>query len=350
MGNVALVIETFLRSLIWLVIPGKRGREILMLRKELQVLKRQVKKPRFTAGDRLLFVALLKLSRPVIHRLITIKPATVLKWHRQLVARKWNFSTRRVGRPPVDGKICLLVIEMKRNNRRWGARRIKGELRKIGITLSKSSIRNILNDAGYPPSARNFEETWIPFLKSHAKRVFACDFVTVETAFLKRIYIFAIIEVNTREIVTAAVTKNPTAIWLEQVFRSCFMCREILPDFIVSDRDGVFGDWLGTFLQDCYGIRLFRTPARCPNCNAFIERWNRTIREELLDHRIFFGRRDLQRVLNEYVAYYNERRPHQSLDLNAPNRKFDTNISFDKKRIRRTRIVDGLVVDYQLAS
>ena len=119
---------------------------------------------------------------------------------------------------------------MKHNNRRWGARRIKGELRKLGITLSKSSIRNILNNAGYPPSARNLEETWPPFLKSHARRVFACDFITVETAFLKRIYILAIIDINTREIVAAAVTKTPTAVWLEQVFRSYLMCRETLPD------------------------------------------------------------------------------------------------------------------------
>ncbi len=321
-----------------------------MLRKELQVLKRHVKKPQFTNSDRLLFVSLLRQRWCVIQRMVTIKPATVLKWHRQLQRRKWNFNQRRLGRPPVDGKIRLLVIEMKRNNPRWGARRIKGELRKIGITLSKSSVCNILNDSSFPPSARKFDETWIPFLKSHAKRAFACDFITVETAFLRRLYIFALLDINTREIVAARVTRNPTANWLEQAFRTCFLCREVLPDFIVSDRDGIFGDWLGRFLLDCYGIRLYRTPPRSPNCNAFIERWNRTIREELLDRRIFFGRRDLQQVVDEYAAYYNERRPHQSLDLNAPIQKFDSKINFDSEKICRNRIVDGLVLDYRLAA
>ncbi len=122
------------------------------------------------------------------------------------------------------------------------------------------------------------------------------------------------------------------------------MGREALPDFIVSDRDTIFGDWLGKFLQDCYGIRLYRAPPRMPNYNAHIERWNRTMREELLDRRIFFGRLDLQRVLSDYIAYYNERRPHQSLLLNAPRREFDTKIIFDSDKVRRNRIVD-----YQLA-
>ena len=156
-----------------------------MLRKELQVLKRHVKKPQFTNSDRLLFVSLLR--------------------------QRWCVSQRRLGRPPVDEKIRLLVIEMKRNNPHWGARRIKGELRKIGITLSKSSVCNILNDSDFPPSTRKFDETWIPFLKSHAKRAFACDFITVETAFLRRLYIFALLDINTREIIAARVTRNPTA-------------------------------------------------------------------------------------------------------------------------------------------
>lgn len=100
--------------------------------------------------------------------------------------------------------------------------------------------------------------------------------------------------------------------------------------------------------MDCYGIRLHRTPPRSPNCNAFIERWNRIICEELLDGRIFFGRRDLQQVVDENVAYLNERRPHQSVDLNAPLQKFDSKLKFDSKKIRRNRIVIGLVLDYRI--
>ena len=349
LGNVSIIIVALLRSFIGVLFPTKRGQEILMLRKELQILGRQVKKPRLTSNDRLMFVALLQQRPGVIMRLVTIKPSTVLTWHRRLIARKWNYGNRAVGRPPVDDEVRMLVAEMKRNNPRWGARRIKGELRKLGKLLSKSTILNILNDSGYPPSGRKFEETWIPFLKSHAKRVFACDFITVETAFLQTLYVFAIIDVQTREIVHTAVTGRPTAIWLEQVFRSSFTLRKVMPDFIVSDRDGIFGDWLGKFLKDCYDIRLYRTPPRTPNCNAFIERWNGTLRRELLDRRIFFGRRDLQKVLDEYVAYYNGKRPHQSLGLNAPTSILGTNSQFDESKIRRERIVDGLIVDYSLA-
>ncbi len=132
-----------------------------------------------------------------------------------------------------------------------------------------------------------------------------------------------------------------TANWLEQAFRTCFLWREVLPDFIVSDRDGIFGDWLGRCLLDCYGIRLYRTPPRSLNCNAFIEAWNGTIREELLDRRIFFGRRDLQRVVNEYVAYYNERRHHQSLDLNTPIQKL---IPKSILTVKRSAEIESLMV------
>ena len=118
---------------------------------------------------------------------------------------------------------------MKRNNPRWGARRIKGELRKIGITLSKSSICNILNDSDFPPSTRKFDETWIRFLKSHAKRAFACDFITVETAFLRRLYIFALLDINTREIVAARVTENLLRIGLNKPFAPVFFAGKFFP-------------------------------------------------------------------------------------------------------------------------
>ena len=144
-----------------------------MLRKELQVLKRHVKKPQFTSSDRLLFVSFLRHQQCVIQRMVTIKPATVLQWHRQLQRRKWKFSQQRSGRPPVDEKIQKLVIEMKRNNPRWRARRIKGELRKIDITLSKSSICTLLNGSYFPPSAPKFDETWIPFLNIPA--IYHCE-------------------------------------------------------------------------------------------------------------------------------------------------------------------------------
>jgi putative transposase len=206
-----------------------------------------------------------------------------------------------------------------------------------------------LRDAGYPGGRRCQEQSWYRFLKSHGRRIFACDFLTVETAFLQRLYVFSLMDTSTREIIAIAVTKNPTSNWLETILRNAFIILEDYPAFLVSDRDGIYGEWFGKFLKDCYGITLYRTPPRTPNCNTVVERWNRTLRIELLDHRIIFGQRDLRRLLQEYVQYYNKSRPHQSLDQDSPCKKHG-NIDFERSKIRRKRVVDGLFVDYSIAA
>jgi len=239
---------------------------------------------------------------------------------------------------------------MKGANRRWGCRKIQGELAKVGIKLSKSSIAVILKSGGYPPNSRKSEETWLSFLKSHTSRYFACDFLTVETAFLKRLYVFVIMDVTNREIVAFNITSNPIASWLENFVRSSFMDLENLPNCMVSDRDGVYGEWFGAFLKDSYDMRLYRTPPKCPNCNAFIERWNRTLREELLDHRIVFGRRDLYKLIDEYVHYYHFQRPHQSLNQDSSLRTHKRVPQKILPNIRRQKVVDGLVTNFELAS
>ena len=156
-------------------------------------------------------------------------------------------------------------------------------------------------------------------------------------------------DTSTRQIISVAVTRNPTAEWLENVLRNTRMDIKDYPKFIVSDRDGIYGEWLGTFLKNCFDITLYRTPPGMPNCNAFIERWNRSVREELLDHRIVFGERDLRSLLKEYVEYFNQNRPHQSLDQDSPCKKHGK-IDFDRSKIRRERLVDGLIVDYSIAA
>jgi len=156
-------------------------------------------------------------------------------------------------------------------------------------------------------------------------------------------------DTSTRQIISVAVTKHPTAVWLENVLRNALMDIKDCPKFIVSDRDGIYGEWLGTFLKDCYDITLYRTPPCMPNCNAFIERGNRSVREELLDHRIFFGERDLSCLLKDYVEYFNQNQPHQSLDQDSPCKKH-SKIDFDRSKIRRERLVDRLIVDYSIAA
>lgn len=146
-----------------------------------------------------------------------------------------------------------------------------------------------------------------------------------------------------------AVTKNPTAVWHETVVRNVFMHRGDFPKFMVSDRDGIYGEWLCIFLSDCYDIALYRTPPRMPNCNAYIERWNSRVREELLDHKIIFREGDLRRLLREYVDYFNQSRPHQSLGQDLPCRQHGV-VGFERSKVPRKRLVDGLIVSYSTAA
>jgi transposase InsO family protein len=346
--NVIVIFEVLIRHFIWLMMPARRTQEILMLRKELQVLKRGTKRPKLTSSDRLFFVSLLRLNERVVANIVTISPNTVLAWHRKLAARRWTVRQKSLGRPVTEDEVRNLVIEMKTNNPRWGARRIVGELRKLGKSISKSTVLNILKASGLPSGGPRQDQSWYRFLRSHGQRFFACDFLTVDTAFLRPLYVFALMDTSNRQIISIAVTKNPTAVWLETVVRNAFMDMGDTPKFMVSDRDGIYGAWFGKFLSDCYDITLYRTPPRTPNCNAYIERWNRTVREELLDHRIIFGERDLRRLLREYVDYFNQARPHQSLGQDSPCRQHGV-VGFERSKVRRQRLVDGLIVSYSMA-
>jgi putative transposase len=234
-------------------------------------------------------------------------------------------------------------------HRKLAARRIVGELRKLGKIISKSTVLNILKESDFRDRIRRQDQSWYRFLRSHGTRFFACDFLTVDTAFLKYIYVFALMDIITRQIISVAVTRHPTAVWLENVLRNALMDIKDFPKFIVSDRDGIYGEWLGAFLKDCYGITQYQTPPGMPNCNAFIERWNRSVREELLDSRIVFGELGLRSLLKECVEYFNQNRPHQSLEQDSPCKKHGE-IDFDRTKIQRERLVDGLIVDYSIAA
>jgi len=197
-----------------------------------------------------------------------------------------------------------LVIEIKTENRWWGYLKIKGELQKLGIKLSKGSIANILKDGGFDPAKIKRGPTCLEFLRLQSPRYFACDFFTVETLNLKTLYVFFIIDVASRELVHLAVTKNPNQIWLENVFRSAFMGRDDLPKYLVSDRDGIFRNWLSEFLMTCSDITLYRTPPRSPNCNSFAERFVLSTRNEITDRMIIYSEGHLREVFSEYADYF----------------------------------------------
>jgi putative transposase len=294
--------------------------EIAVLRHQLEVLRRQVKRPELRPADRA-FLAV--LSRALPRRrwsIFLVTPDTILRWHRRLVARKWAQPCRRGGRPPLDDHLVALILRLARENPRWGYRRIQGELKKLGIRVAATTIRAVLLGNGLGPAPRRASVTWRAFLRAQASGIIATDFFTVETVRLKTLYVLFFIELHTRQVRLAGVTRRPNGPWVVQRARGLSMERPegmTTPRFLIRDRDSkftrVFDD---VFASD--GTRVIMTPVQAPNANAFAERWVRAVRQECLDWVLIWGRRHLERVLDEYVRHYNDERPHRSLALRPP--------------------------------
>ena len=284
------------------------------------MLRRQVKRPEFRPADRA-FLAVLSRALPRARwSSFLVTPDTILRWHRRLVTRKWTQPCRRGGRPPLDDHLVALILRLARENPRWGYRRIQGELKKLGIGVSATTIRTVLLGNGLRPAPRRASVTWRAFLRAQASGIIATDFVTVETLRLKTLYVLFFIELHTRQIQLAGVTRRPNGPWVVQRGTGAIDGAARGHDHasvLIRDRDSkftrVFDD---VFASD--GTRVIMTPVQAPNANAFAERWVRTVRLECLDWVLFWGRRHLERVLDEYVRHYNGERPHQSLALRPP--------------------------------
>jgi putative transposase len=195
---------------------------------------------------------------------LSVSPATVLRWHRQLVRRRWTYPHRRPGRPPLDRRLQALVAQLARENPGWGYRRIVGELRGLGISVSASSVRTILLRRGLPPAPQRDELSWRSFLRQQAATTLACDFFTVETAWLKRIYVLFFISLESRRIEFVACTPKPTGAWVAQQARNLLMTlddREQLLRFLIHDRDAKFSGGCDHVFQS-EGITVIRTPVQ----------------------------------------------------------------------------------------
>ncbi len=193
--------------------------EIVVLRHQLTVLCRQVKRPVYRASDRAFLAAASRLLPREMWRSFMVRPETLLRWHRQLMRKKWTKPHRRPGRPTIDPETRNLVLRLARENPRWGYRRIQGELLGLGISLSATSIATILRRAGLSPAPRR-GATWGQFLRSQASGILACDFLTVETLLLKTYYVLFFIELGTRRVHLAGVTTNPDSSWVTQQARN----------------------------------------------------------------------------------------------------------------------------------
>lgn len=291
--------------------------ENLFLRKQLALyLEREVKPRRATDATRLSMVVLSRLFAWQ-DALVAVKPETFLGWHRKSFRLLWRWKSRPRGRPRLPEEIQGLIRRMARENPTWGEERIAAELLlKLGIRLSARTVRRYMPlDNG--PRKRVPSQRWTTFVRNHAKAILACDFFIVVTARFRILYVFVAMEVGSRRIAHFNVTAHPTADWTLQQFRE-MTTGEPPYRFVLHDRDSIFSSELDSRVKSL-GMRVLRTPFRAPQANAFCERLIGTMRRECLDFMIPWNERQLRRILKEWVAHYNQGRPHSSLGPGIPD-------------------------------
>jgi putative transposase len=288
--------------------------ENVLLRHQLATLTRPARKrPRLRRRDKLLWVLARHPCPDWRHHLVLVRPGTVVAWHRRGWRLFWWWRSRcPVGRPRLSPEVRDLIARMSRDNPHWGAERIRGELLKLGIVVSKRSIRRY-RGRRHPGTP---SQSWRTFLANHRPRIWAADLFTVQTLTFQTLYVLLLIAHARRELIHVNVTSSPTAAWVwRQLVQATPWGRT--PRYLVRDRDRVCGpDFPARTAR--LGIRTVLTPVRAPRANAVAERLVGTLRRECFDHLILLNERHLRAVLAEFVAYYNAARPHRTLDLETP--------------------------------
>jgi transposase InsO family protein len=350
-----LVYLTFLRLIQWMVLMAResaaKDAELLVLRHEVAVLRRQVSRPQVDWVDRAMLAGLARLLPRPLREGLFVRPATLLRWHRDLVRRRWTYPSRR-GRPSVTAEIRNLVLRLASENSTWGYRRIHGELCRLGYRVGASTVWAILKSAGVDPAPRRSSLTWRQFLRAQAEGVLAVDFFTVDTVLLRRLYVLFAVEVATRRVHLLGVTGHPIAEWVVQQARNLLMELGERGDrfrFLVRDRDTKFTAAFDAVLAAA-DVEVLKTAVRAPRANAYAERWVGTVRRELLDRVLIFGRRHLQSVLTDYVDHYNSHRPHRSLGQAPPLGPAHLPVAVAGRRVVRRDRLGGLIGEYSQAA
>lgn len=336
--------------------------EILALRHQIMVLERQLgeARPRFHPSDRAFLAALLhQLPRDVLRRLrLLVRPDTVLRWHRDLLARRHAARCRPkcAGRPRTVRSIRALVLRLARENPSWGYRRLHGELLVLGIKVAASTVWKMLKEAGINPAPERACSTWADFLRSQAEALLACDFLETVTLTGTRLYVLAVIEHANRGVRVLGATAHPTAAWVAQAAKNLVMdlqdagCRA---RFLIRDRDGKFPALFDAVLKDA-DIDVVLSGVRMPRMNSIMERWVQTCRRELLDRTLIWNQQHLLHALREFEQFYNGHRPHQGLANARPLYPLPAQVAdpdkLDRLDIRRRDRLGGILHEYQRAA
>ncbi len=338
----------------WVVLltrsDASKNVEIVVLRHEVAVLRRQVTGPKPDRAGRAVIAAMTRLLPRCLrlHRIVT--PGTLLAWHRRLIKNKRAYPGT-AGRPPVPEEIRALVQRLARQNPRRGHRRIQGGLPGPGHRTGAGTIRRILAAAGLTPSPRRASPTWRQFLTSPASGILACDFLPAGTVFLKRLYVLSVMEIQTRRVHILGVTASPTGA------RTARQARNLLVDpgeragpfkFLIRDRDSKFTAVSGEVLAG-NGVRIIKTPVRSPRANSFAERYAGTLRRECLDHLLIHGERHLRQILAGYLQHDNKHRPHQPREQRPPRHEPGQTTDVTARTERR-QLVHGLISEYRRAA
>jgi Integrase core domain len=307
-----------LKLIWWAVIGLFRSRasleaEILVLRHQLNVLRRgSPQRFAFSDFDRWIFASLYRIAPGVVSALAIVKPETVIGWHRAGFRAFWRWKSRsRGGRPRVPLEIRKLIRGMSLANPLWGAPRLHGELLKLDIDVSQTSVAKYMAKCRNPPS-----QSWKTFLRNHTDGIASIDLFVVPTVSFRLLYALLILRHGRRRIMWLGVTAHPTAEWIaRQLTEACGW--EPAPRYLIRDRDCVYGEYFKRRLR-AMGIRDRPTSLRSPWQNGHTERLIGSIRRECLDHVVVFGERHLRHVLNSYMHYYNGSRTHLALSKDAP--------------------------------
>ena len=313
--------------------------ENALLRQQLIVLNRQIKRPQLTNPDRFHLVLLAHFTKFWKQSLHIVQPETLLRWHWELFRIYWRRKSQ--GKPKTSTETIALIRKMAKENQLWEAERIRGELLKLGIEVSKRSIQK------YMPKDRkehSSSQTWATFLKNQASNTWACDFTVVYDWLFRQWYIFVVLELKTRRIVHTGVTKYPTDEWAAQQLREATPWGEG-PKYLIRDRDKKYATHFST-VADATGIKELKTPYRTPQANGICERFIGSLRRECLDHILIHDDKHLERVVKEYTAYFNQERPHQGIGQRIPNQYELPKSKPTSGRIKSKAILGGLHHSY----